>query len=237
MAIMIYPSALMFIQQRLFDVYVPAFYQPNLPEEFLNTEPFRREKANPHKRVAINALHPTPFITPDDPDQLSVAAFCLETLFDMHLKRIGFEFVNEDDIVEMFDGVDRYLLSLKPCIETNDSAAIEYAKIVLDFRKELYKLYFRYMKTHPAALEGLYPERNKDTNLMSLMAIVSGPNVPKAYDPLQAKRHPPIKLTEDGEPKPETKIEIEVSYGISQDLGHDVDDVSNFNLDGFLGRN
>lgn len=233
-----YLSAVSFIKERQFKVRVPAFYFPIVPEGMMDT-PKPLERPNPFRKVSVVKHTPMWMRQVDDPHQLQEANFTTEILLDMFRKKIEFEFIEEGDVVELFEGIDRYLMSLKPDVELGNERIIEYAKLVIDFRERLYGLYYRYMKLNPAAFEKLYPNNDPQKNLMYLMMHGGGTNVVKEdLDPLLAKRNPPYKLDKikpivsDNETNPEVKIEN--FLGTSSVLQDTNDD---FNFDDFLKKN
>lgn len=232
----IYISAADFIKQKPFDLFVPAFYHPHLPTDIRNPGKFVRERPTPFKKVAVRGQRVRPFDHVIDPNQMQKAAFSIEVMLDMYQKKIEFEIANEDDIVEIFEGLDRYLLSLKPEVLSGDQVSVDYARLVVRWRGELYKHYYRYMKTHPAALEKLYPNNNPTQNLLHLMTLTSGLREGKAeLDPLRAKAQPPYDI-EQSQPKDKVANDItEVDPFLGMD-SPSVDDGKGFDIDSFIGR-
>jgi hypothetical protein len=231
-------SAVDYIKNKLFDVYAPAYYHPYMPEELLNPKPTPIEKTNPWRMVSKSRRCPLPFYTPIDPNMMQKASYSIEIMLEMHAKKIPFELAVEDDIVEIFMNLDRYLLSLQADVEVGEPNIVAYAQLVISWRKEVYKHFYRYMKLHPAALEQFYPGGDKKKTLGYLMSITSGTkNVEEDLDPLLALSKPPydISQTKTGQTSVNAGIDLEGSFGlaggdISQDDGRDI------NFDDFLKR-
>lgn len=236
-----YLSAAAFIKERQFRVRVPAFYFPLLPEGVIENKPQSLEKPNPFRKVSTVRHHPQYLRNMIDPDALQEANFTTEILLDMFRKKIDFEFIVEDDVVELFEGLDRYLISLKPDVETGNEHITNYARLVIDFRERLYGLYYRYMKLNPAAFEKLYPNNNPKENLMYLMMQGGGTNIKSGeWDPLLAKRNPPYTINKIkpvsniSQDTQEVKIESYLGPSSTNNFEDSNDD---FNFDDFLKRN
>ena len=188
-------SVVEFIKNRNFEVIVPAFYHPHMPAEMVNPKPAPLEKVNRHRMVAVNRRHSAPFNPVEDPDRLQRASYSIEIMLDMFRKKIEFQIVNQDDIPEIFDGLDRYLLSIKTDVEMGNERSVEYARLVIAWREEVYKHYYRYMKEHPAAMEKLYPNNDPTKNLLHLMSLMGGVRKDIAnLDPLRARAEPPYRV-------------------------------------------
>jgi len=236
-----YLSAVSFIKERPFKVRVPAFYFPVLPEGVMNNSPQPLEKPNPFRKVSVVRHQPQYMRNGIDPNALQEANFTTEILLDMFRKQIDFEFVVDEDVVELFEGLDRYLISLKPDVELGTASVMAYAQLVIDFRERLYHLYYRYMKLHPAAFEKLYPNNKPEQNLMYLMMQGGGTNVKSAeWDPLLAKRHPPYVINKvkpiDKTDSADLEIKIESYLGPSSNTNFE-DTNDDFNFDDFLKKN
>ena len=233
-------SAVEFIKERRFEVYVPAFYHPVLPQEMLNPKPAPLERPNPWKKVATRRRDPTPFRQLQDPNQLQRASYTIEIMLDMFRKKIEFIIANDDDIPEMFDGVDRYLESIKPDVSLGVERTVDYARLVVAWRGELYKHYYRYMKTHPTALDKLYPGEDKNKNIFALLSAVGTDADPAlSIDPLLSKRNPPYdidKTIPGGDKQQTAQQRVEDLLGISSNSGPVVDDGRDFNFEDFLRK-
>lgn len=234
----LYLSAVEYIKKRPFDVNAPAYYFPHLPEEMKNPTVAKIERPGPFRMTSMSRKNPLPFRQTPDPTQMQLCSYTIEVMIEMFQKQIEFEIVNEDDIPEIFDAVDRYLLSLREDVAIGVEHIIEYAKLVVRWRTELYKHYYRYMTNHPAALEALYPNNDRKKNLVSLMSIgIRQENLD--LDPLRSKAKPPYDI-EEQQPKPtvidgEDAFQMETSLGLSQN-GFTVDDGSKFDFEDFLKR-
>lgn len=230
-------SAVEFIKNRNFEVLVPAFYHPHVPAEMLNSKPAPLERPNRFKPVATKRRLPVPFYQPIDPNQLQRASYSIEIMLDMFRKKVEFQIAHDEDIPEIFDGLDRYLLSLQQDVETGNERSIEYARLVIAWRGEVYKHYYRYMKTHPAALEKLYPNNNPTQNLLHLMSSTGIRKENLALDPLRAKAEPPYQVdavTPKGPDEFQSEDSmIESSLGLSKNFNFN-DDGKDFNFDDFL---
>lgn len=232
-----YLSSVEFIKNRPFDVYVPAFYHPHIPTEVLHPKPKPFEKVNRWRKVAVNRRDPTPFFRPLDTNQLQKASYTIEIMLDMFRKKIEFELVHEEDVVEILEEIDRYLISLRPDVELGNETIIEYVKLVMSWRKEVYKGYYRYMQLNPVALDKLYPNQDRNKNLVSLMVSIGGANSDmQELDPLRAKAKPPYDLkssTPSSNIDIESSMSIESSFGLSTE-GIIKDDGKEFDMDDFL---
>jgi hypothetical protein len=235
----IYLSALEFVQKRLFDMWVPAYYDPNLPEDMIATKPKPFEKTNRFRPVSKSRRDPSPFYKPYAPDQPQLSAFSIEGMVKMFYRKVEFELYKESDIVEIFDGLDRYLISLRQDVELGNERIIEYVRLCLELRKELYKHYYRYMELNPTAKEKLYPNNDPTKNIFHLMALAGGLREDHdALDPLRARSKPPYEV-DTIKPVEDTSVDadtfIESSYGLSKE-GPMIDDGKDFNFDDFLKR-
>lgn len=237
---MFYLSPVQYFKERQFDVWVPAFYFPMIPQGMLDASPKPLEKPNPFKAVST-VRHQKQYMRPlIDPGQMQKALFTPEILLDMFRKKIDFEFVNDDDVVDLFENVDRYLMSIKADVELGDERIIEYAKLVISFREQLYHLYYRYMKLNPAAFEKLYPNNDPKNNLMYLMMHGGGASVDKIeLDPLLAKGKPPY-MVETLHPNANGTIgsgEVMVENYLGPSSSIDIkDDGSDFDFHDFLKK-
>jgi hypothetical protein len=236
----LYLSAVSFIKERVFPVRVPAFYFPSLPNEVMDNTPKPLERPNPFKKVSVVRHQPQYMRPMADPDALQEANFTTEILLDMFRKKIDFEFMVEEDVVELFEGLDRYLISLKPDVELGDEKVTNYAQLVIDFREKLYGLYYRYMKLNPAAFEKLYPNNKPKENLMYLMMHGSGTNVNlEELDPLLAKRRPPYVINKIKPICKDTSVneEIKIESYLGPSSGANFEDANDdFNFDDFLKK-
>lgn len=235
-----YLSAYAYIKEKPFDVWAPAFYFPLIPDSMKDTKPKPLEKPNPFKMVSTVRHNPTYMRQMEDPNQMQRARFTTEILVDMFQRKIDFEFVHDEDVVDMFENIDRYLVSIKNDVELGDEKIVKYAKLIMSFRERLYHLYYRYMKLHPEALEKLYPNNNPTENIMYLMMQGGTSRVDaNELDPLLAKRRPPYRIdkilptSSDGEVK-EVTFESHLGPSATMDIK---DDGSDFNFDDFLKRN
>lgn len=239
MAGIIYLSAAEYIKKREFELSVPEFYHPHLPEDFRNPPAFKRQRPNPYQMTAVKRRHPSSFRHIVDPNQMQKASYSIEVMLDMFQKKIEFEVSNDEDFVEILDNIDRYLLTLQPEVQMGVEAVVAYARLMVSWRKEVYKHYYRYMKTHPAALEKLYPNNNTTQNLLHLFSIAGGIREGKGeLDPLRAKAFPPYDI-EEHQPKDKTAVDDEM--GIESSLGLSMsnmltDDGKGFNFEDFVGK-
>lgn len=235
-------SAVEWIKERRFEVYAPAFYHPYMPKELVNPKPEPLVRATPWKRAAVFRRDTTPFRQLADPNQIQRASYTVEIMLDMFRKKIEFQIENDDDIVEILDGVDRYLVSIETDISLGNQVIVDYARLVIEWRKELYKHYFRYMNTNPTAKERLYPNQNSKQNVFYLMSQVGGvTNDLSGLDPLRKKAHPPFNLEEiipkSMQDSKTTSQSLETEFGLSNDKqGGFIDDGRDFNFDDFLKK-
>lgn len=237
-------TPLAFIQERPFDVHVPAYYYPNLPDAIKHPQPFKRERPSPGRRVAVHQRPSIPLYAPHDPGRMQKASFSCQIMIEMFVKQVEFELAHEEDTVEIIDGLDRYLESLRRDIELGDETCTTYAQYVINWRKEVYKHFYRVMMTNPAAREKLYPNGSPNKNLLSIIARVNSFDTTVAkLEPLVAMAHPPYEIDQI---KPNTQREsvvsgsttmegslglpTERSYSVLEDTGKD------FNIKDFLNR-
>jgi len=167
-----YLSAAESFRKRPFDVLVPAYYHSHLPEEMKTGRREPLQRVNRLRMVSTKRRDPMPFYQPRDVNQWQHASYTLEIMVEMFVKKVVYQITNDADIVEILDEVDRYLLSLRADVETNNTKIIDYVRIVLEWRSELYKNYFRYMKQHPEALARLYPNEDPTKNIFHLMSTI-----------------------------------------------------------------
>lgn len=234
----LYLSAVEFVKKRPFDVYVPAFYHPNMPDDLVNPSRAPLERVNRFKMVATKKRNPAPFYRPLDPHQLQRAAYTIENMLVMFNKQVEFELVNEEDVVEIFEGIDRYLETLREDIRAGSEPAVEYARLLIKWREEVYKHYYRYMMTHPTSLETLYPNNDKKQNIFALLSALNGTSQETLnLDPLRAKAKPPYEINDvkPGEKVTNSDMDIESSLGLSK-KGIMQDDGRDFNFDDFIKR-
>lgn len=234
-------SAFEYIKTKVFDVWVPEFYHPHLPEHMLDPRPAPLERVNRFRAVTTKRRSPMPFRRIEDPHQMQKASYSIEIMLDMFRKKVEFELCNEEDIVEILDGLDRYLLSLENDVKLGEERAVEYAKLVINWREEVYKNYYRYMKLNPAALEKLYPNNNPTQNLLYLMSAVSGVKKENLeLDPLRARAEPPYRvekiIPQNNDGIKVGEMEFETSLGLSKASSLLNDDGKDFNFDDFLNR-
>ena len=233
-----YLSAVEFIKERRFDVFVPAFYHANISEELLRPQNEPRQKINRFKMVSVSRRCPTPFYQPLDHTHMQCASYSTEDILKMFHKKVEFELRFEEDVVHIVDGIDRYLRSLKDNISAGDEHSIEYARLCVRFREEMYKHYYRYMQLNPAAKEKLYPNHSPTQNVFHLMGAVSGREDRINLDPLRAKAEPPINIDKL---LPQNKVDADPEYDMQTSLGlsnenNFQDDIADFKLDDFLKR-
>ena len=215
---MYYLSPADYINKKPFEVQVPAFYKPYVSQEALDARPVPLERATIFKGADLRRRNPTPFYQPLDPNQLEHGAFPIALMLDMFQKKIEFHLSNFEDVVEILDGLDSYLMSIKHDVEMGSPEIIAYAKLVIAWRAEVYKHYYRYMKENPEALAKLYPNHDPNKNFLSLMASVSGTNKDMMeLDPLRAKGHPPYQIA-DLLPK-DKNYEEEMASRMEKDFG------------------
>lgn len=236
----LYLSAVEWIKKRNFDVAVPAFYHPHLPEDMKN--PKVAPLTRPHRfgMTPMKRRNPTPFRHVVDESQIQSASYSVEIMLDMFQKKIEFTIINDDDIPEIFDGLDRYLLSLKSDVEMGLEHAVVYAKLVISWRAEVYKHYYRYMQLNPTAKAALYPNNNPKDNLLNLMSMAGGIRGEKLeLDPLRARAKPPYDL-EKSQPKENPggyREDLDMGSSLGLSAGTILsDDGKDFNFDDFLKR-
>jgi len=234
----LYLSAVEFVKKREFEVFIPAYYDPNTPSEMINRTPRKLERPNSWKSVSTRRRDTTPFYQPLSHDQIVKSAFSLEGMLVMFHKQVEFELVYEEEIVEVFDGIDRYLVSLKVDVEMGSERVIDYVNLMLKWRAEVYKHYYRFMKMNPSALERLYPNNDPTQNLLYLMKMGGGLRSNEdELDPLRARAKPPysVEAIVPKEAVEDVRIDIGSSLGLSSD--HVInDDGRDFNFDDFLKR-
>lgn len=235
-----YFSAAEYIKERKFPLQVPAYYNPFIPESMVNKTPQPLEKVNTLRMVGTRrCAGPMPRML-DDPDMLQRADYSIEIMVDMFKRKVVFHLMQSFDIVEILDGIDRYLLSLQHDVESGDERAIAYGKLMIAFREEIYKHYFRYMKTNPTALAKLYPNENLNKNFHTLLSAFShGREDLQNLDPLKAKAFPPYTIEDPKDSKVDTfdaNADTEISLGISAANKLLSDDGKSFDFEDFLKR-
>lgn len=231
-------SAVDYIKNRLFEVEVPAFYHPHMPEEMVNPPEYKKPKINRFRMTAVNPRPPILSRPVFDPNQLQRAKYSIEVMLDMFNKQIEFSLVQTFDVVEILENLDRYLLSLKADVDARDPKITEYAKLVIRYRAEVYKHYYRYMKLNPTALATLYPNNDPTKNIFSLIGGLGTARDVANLDPLKAKAFPPYEIHDgsESEAEPSAEMLMETSLGISKVNALLSDDGKNFSIDDFLKR-
>lgn len=236
-----YARAIDHIKQRLFEVEVPAFYHPFMPAEIVNPQKPVKQKLVPGVRVktGLNGMIVLPPVV--DPNQLQRANYSIEVMLDMFNRKIEFGLVQTFDIVEILESLDRYLISIQHDVEAGNKKTIEYAKLVISWRAEVYKHYYRYMKLNPAAEARLYPNNDPNKNIFSIMAAIGGNSEDLGkMDPLKAKSFPPYAIDgiKQNDKSESPAVIMETSYGLPQSAinkmlsGED----TKFDLNEFLKR-
>lgn len=233
----LYLSAADSFKKKLYDVSVPAYYQPHLPPDFVKKPHQPRPKINRLTMTPVNKRMEAPFYQPLDPHQMERASYSIERMIDMHEKHVTFTIINDYDLPSILTEIDDYLLSLKEDVRLGVDEAVNYARLVVKFRKEIYKDYYRYMKTNPTALEELYPGYSIENNLFAVLGQVN--QGMHDIDPLRTKQHPPYDIDQlipksEGH---ETKAE---SFGKTLGISANhllEDDGRDFNFQDFLGKN
>jgi len=220
------------IRERLYDVWIPAFYHPNVPADMFDDPVPSKEAVNKFTKVLMGTRLPIPMVHTPDPEQMQKSSQPIEVMIDMHRRKIEFELFQFSDIVDIFDSLDRYLYSLQSKIEAGDERCTKYALHVLSFREKAFIHYFRFMQENPLAKEKLYPNNSTKNNIFSLMVGMGGDA--DELDPLRARRNPPFAI------KPKERHELAVGdagfvdgLGISQ--SHVLlDDGKGLDLESFL---
>ena len=191
----LYISALDTIKHKTFHVAVPAYYKPFMTEEMKNPKPKPLEKVNTFRAVYTTQHNPDPYYKPIDHNQLEFGLFTIEIMVDMFKKKVEFQIIYPETVIEIFDTLDRYLITLEDDVRRGEENIITYARLVVGLREKLFVHYFRYMKTNPAALEKLYVNNDPKKGLDS---VVNGlgirDNNKVEYDPLMAKKLPPFNI-------------------------------------------
>lgn len=232
----LYLSAADSFKKKLYEVFAPAYYQSNLPDHFVKKPYHPKPKINPFTMTPVNQRNATPFYQPLDPNQMERASYSIERMIDMHEKRVTFTIANDYDIPSILGEIDEYLLSLKEDVKLGVDKAVNYTRLVVRFRKEVYKDYYRYMKQNPTALEELYPGYSIDDNLFSVMGQITGGV--HDLDPLRAKMNPPYDIDNliPKSKEPDKTEEFSKTLGITANHLLE-DDGRDFNFQDFLGKN
>lgn len=230
----VYISQVDYIKYHLFDVFVPAYFQTAIPEHMKDPTPKPLGRVNPFRMTDINRMSNVPLYQPFDPHQIQSARYSIEIMLEMHAKKVEFELGIESDIVLILDALDKYLLTLTEDIRGGHEYAIAYARLVVSFREEVYKLYYRYMKLNPGVMDNLYPKQDKTKTLNHLLMAVGGEDL-NTLDPLRARMKPPIDIDSllPKNNQPLTIENLEGSLGIPKS-GAFVDDGKDFKIDEFL---
>ena len=157
-------------------------------------------------------------------------------MISMNMKKVAFRLVREGDIVEILAGIDRYLMSLEPDVKNRNEAIVEYVRYVLNFRKEVYKNFFRYTKLNERFRRSLYMRNNPDQSILSLLSAITGNKEGDSWDPLESLRHPPYELDEKpaGDPEKFSTGSMEAYLGVSKNIPIAVDDGKDFIFEDFL---
>lgn len=240
MAAVFYLDPLEFIQKREFEMVVPAFYHPHMPREIIDPPKFRRQRPNLYTKVPTRSVSVGQFRHVEDPNRMQRTAHSIEVMVDMHLKKIEFELVDQTDVVYILDAIDRYWLSRTEYVRNNDQPTIEYLRKMGSFREKVYHHYYRYMKTHPDALDRLYPNDSATGNLLHIMSLTTGSTSEEhqfKLDPLRAKSKPPFEI-EDLLPRTAVKEEDDYSgmaAGLGLSTGDLLKDDGKFDFNSFLG--
>lgn len=239
---MMFVRAIDFIKERRFEVLAPTFYHPNMSSDSLDLTPPKREKPNRFRFVPVNFLNPTPMRMDVDPDLMQNCAYPVETMLDMFQKNVPFQIVYDNDIPEIFDGLDRYLLTIQPEVESGIEYSIVVARLVIKWRAEVYKHYYRYMMLNPAAKDALYPKNNSVENIFTLLSKASGLNYDEfQHDPLKSRRNPPYDVDRIMPSKNDGKngrdLENDSASILNKRAEEQFNSASKFDLKGFLSGN
>jgi hypothetical protein len=236
----LYLSPVEFIKNRPFELYVPAFFHPHIPDDMKNPTLAPMERVNRFRMVPVRRKNTTPFRHVFDPHQRQRAAYPIEVMLEMFQKQIEFEHVYDEDVVEVFEGIDRYLVSLRDDVIAGSEKVITYVRFLLRFREEVYKHYYRYMMSNPTSLASLYPNNDTKKNIFALLSALSGTSKETFnLDPLRAKGIPPLDLNAlMPKEKTEDKADgdLERSYGIGSGKAMVADDSRDFNFEDFLKK-
>ena len=236
---MYYLSSIDEIKNRLFDVSIPGDYNPHIPKDILYPIIEPKPKINTFRMTPVHRRPNIPVVVLGDSTATQKASLSIETLVEMYSKKIDFMLYNEEDIIRIFDAIDRYFLVMRDDVELGNEDVINYLKIMLRFREIVYKLYFRYMKTNQGALERIYPNHDSKRNILSMMASLSLSGTPGSnVDPLVARANPPYSI-DNIKPRTDTERELENSIECSLGIptgGFTADDGKDFDFDNFLNR-
>jgi hypothetical protein len=236
-----YFSAYEEFTQKRFEMFVPAYFEPNMPKEFSTPIRGRLPRPQQFKPVPTRRRDPTPFYQPEDPDQKQKANYPVEMMVEMFTKKVQFELLRDEDTVPVMSVVDRYLVSLQTDLEMGHEGIIAYVRLILPFRAALYKHYYRYMYNNPAARDGLYIGNDSNNTLASMLAIIGGApsNIPET-DPIKAMSFPPVDPDAASKKVDVTSdagmASMESSFGLSMANVVHTNNMSDFDLDAFLGR-
>ena len=178
----IYLSAGELINNKPYALLVPRSYQPNIPQDFLDG------------RVQ-------PYVHYDHADEPQRANYPIKYMIDMCELRVRFTILNDEDVCDIFDVIDDYLISARQDVACGDQAVIAYVRRMLVFRAELYKRFFYVCNTH-YELKRRYFHNKKDNRsldrVLAALAMKSDNNgEPVNSDPIYLLRYPPIKLPEE----------------------------------------
>lgn len=237
-----YPDPYDNFVKRKFRLAVPNYYEPiERPDIDLNVEPHKKPELLMFMNVMTNPRPREPFFVRAEPHQKSMAFYSLETQLDMFLKGVVYTYLDDPDVVEVFIGIDRFLMYLQPAVMSRSHEHVEYAKNIIKWRAQIYKLYFRYMKLNPLALDELYPNWNKDQNLFTALSAFGGTKLKMGdnLDPLVAKRSPPYDIDELIRDKEEVdKIDNNIYTGLGLTTTDSVltDNGGDFDLNDFIKR-
>lgn len=224
-----------YIRKQPFDITVPAYYNPNLPPDLVKQEKVDRQFDSMGRRWLRARPAGLGYVAPD-PDSVVRVSHTIENMLNLFRRKIPFSYRYPDDVVYIFDAIDAYLESVKPDVQMNDSTIIEYVKHLLEWRAELYKLYFTYMMTHPTAREALYKGSSEKASLGALLVRV-GAIRENFDDPVRRRKNPPYFI-EQFKPVEKTSDDDDASdiasmYGIPT-AKVDADEDFKFDMDAFL---
>ena len=183
------------VNYRLFPLWAPAFFDPDITVEDLIKKKTTRPVLNQYFMVSRQRAPERQRFQSTDPNEMQSASFSIWTMLKMHRYQVPFQLKNEADIVDILDGIDSYALSLKPDVVLGHETITAVVRLLFDWRVEVFKHYFRYIKTHPAALEQLYPNGTKDENIFAMLSDFSYKEEEKiALDPLRVRLKPPYDV-------------------------------------------
>ncbi len=188
----IFLDAADFIKNKNFEVLVPSYYKPYVTSEDITPKPLRRNKPDKLRMTPLFDYQPVVHYVHENPDHLEAGLFSIEIMMDMFERKVVFTIMNDKDTVDILDGIDRYMEAMYYDVSIGRDDVVNFIRKMVEFRNEIYKHYYRYMKMNPTAEERLHPNHSRTENVLSMinnLGLSSNQNYQET-DPLKLRANP-----------------------------------------------